>query len=215
MNENEDKKSVIIGISAGVVLFVMAIALCIYTLCIYDTSKHEMSNIEEEQPEKIQLTNEQIVGEFFLYYQKKDPDWFKSFDGHKRLKKSFEKKITTDLEFAKACASYGLHNFVSEAIRDSETISSYSRQSGEEGEVKAFDFVIPVHLIKPMYNGQQDVEVKYEIISTIPSTVKDHKKPYIQNVNYCGKFESFLKNEYDATLNLGCFILTNKEKKDQ
>ena len=93
----------------------------------------------------------------------------------------------------------------------SESIAPYSKKNGEEGEIKAFDFIIKVKLIKPLYNGQKEISVKYEIISSIPSTVEEHWRPYVKNANYSNTFDSFLKNSYDATINLGCYIVADKE----
>ena len=58
---------------------------------------------------------------------------------------------------------------------------------------------------------KKTISVKYEIINTIPSTIEEHWKPYIENVNYCGTIDSFLKNTYDGTLDLGCYIVTKKQ----
>ena len=58
---------------------------------------------------------------------------------------------------------------------------------------------------------KKTISVKYEIINTIPSTIEEHWKPYIENVNYCGTIDSFLKNTYDDTLDLGCYIVTKKQ----
>lgn len=155
--------------------------------------------------------NQIIVDNFFKDFQEKNDGWTKTEKGHKKLVAAFKKKITTDIEFAKACASYNTALEYDNSIANSESISSYDKDDGEEGEIKAFDFVIDVQLIKPLYNGQKTISVKYEIISTIPSTVEEHWKPYIKNVNYCSTFASFLKNSYDGTLNLGCYIVTNKQ----
>ena len=155
--------------------------------------------------------NQTIVNNFFKNFQEKNDGWTKTEKGHKKLVAAFKKKITTDIEFAKACASYNTSLEYDNSIANSESISSYNKDDGEEGEIKAFDFVIDVQLIKPLYNGQKTISVKYEIISTIPSTVEEHWKPYIKNVNYCSTFDSFLKNSYDGTLNLGCYIVTNKQ----
>lgn len=150
--------------------------------------------------------NPNIIDNFFKDFQEKNDGWIKTYKGHKKLVAAFKKKMTTDIEFAKACADN-----TGWCIVASESIAPYEKNDGEEGELKAFDFVIDMPLIKPLYNGQKKIKVKYEIISAIPSTVEDHDEPYIKNVNYCSTFDSFLKNSYDATLNLGCYIITNKQ----
>ena len=152
-----------------------------------------------------------VVSNVFEDFKEKNDGRNKQEKRKKKVVAAFKKKITTDIEFAKACASYNTALEYDNSITDSESISSYSRDDGEEGELKAFDFIIDVQLIKPLYNGQKTISVKYEIISTIPSTVEEHWKPYIKNVNYCSTFASFLKNSYDGTLNLGCYIVTNKQ----
>ena len=155
--------------------------------------------------------NQGIVDKFFIDFQMENDGWTKTEKGHKKLIAAFKKKITTDIEFAKACASYNTTYEYANSITISESIASYDKNDGEEGEIKAFDFVIKVPLIKPLYNGQKLISVKYEIISLIPSTVEEHWKPYIKNVNYCSTFDSFLKSSYIGTLNLGCYIVTNKQ----
>ena len=155
--------------------------------------------------------NQGIVDKFFIDFQKKNDGWTKTEKGHKKLVDAFKKKITTDIEFAKACASYNTTYEYANSITISESIARYDKNDGEEGEIKAFDFVINVQLIKPLYNGQKTISVKYEIISLIPSTVEEHWKPYIKNVNYCNTIGSFLKSSYDGTLNLGCYIVANKQ----
>ncbi len=152
--------------------------------------------------------NPDIIDNFFKDFQEKNDGWIKTYKGHNKLVAAFKKKMTTDIEFAKACANNTLSGF---GVFDSESIAPYEKNDGEEGELKAFDFVIDMPLIKPLYNGQKTIKVKYEIISAIPSTVENHDEPYIKNVNYCSTFDSFLKNSYDGTLNLGCYILTNKK----
>ena len=157
-------------------------------------------------------TQTEVVDLFFKDFQEKNDGWTKTEAGHKKLVTAFKEKITSDLEFAKACASYNTEfQYTDNPIRNSESISAYSKDDGEEGEIKAFDFVIDVNLIKPLYNGQKEISVKYEIISTIPSTIEEHWRPYVGNVNYCDVFDSFLKSKYDATLDLGCYIITRKD----
>ena len=159
----------------------------------------------EEAPKKY------IVDAFFKDFQEKNDGWTKTVEGHKKLADAFKEKFVSDLDFAKACATYNTIYKHSAPIRRSSSITSYSKKSGEEGEIKSFDFVIDVDLIKPLYNGQKKISVKYEIINTIPSTVEEHWKPYVKNANYSNVFDSYLKSSYDATLNLGCYIITEKE----
>ena len=157
-------------------------------------------------------TNNELVDAFFKDFQEKNDGWTKTDAGHKKLVKAFEEKMTTDIEFEKACACYNTTYEYSNPIKDSESISAYSKDDGEEGEIKAFDFVIDVKLIKPLYNGQKEITVKYEIISTIPSTIEEHWRPYVEKSNFCSTFDPFQKNSYNGTLDLGCFLVTYKDK---
>lgn len=155
----------------------------------------------------------EIVDAFFKEFQERNEGWTKTEAGHKKLVEAFKSKITSDVEFAKVCASYNTeYQYVDNPITASESISSYDKEDGEEGEIKAFDFIVDVKLIKPLYNGQKSIKVKYEIISTIPSTIEEHWRPYVENANFCDVFSPFLKNKYDATLDLGCYIITKKDK---
>ena len=205
------------------IIIVPAIMICFISSCQspkgnkLSVEEYQDSALVEEYQDSVPVDyaeldgNQTIVDNFFKNFQEKNDGWTKTEKGHKKLVAAFKKKITTDIEFAKACASYNTSLEYDNSIANSESISSYNKDDGEEGEIKAFDFVIDVQLIKPLYNGQKTISVKYEIISTIPSTVEEHWKPYIKNVNYCSTFASFLKNSYDGTLNLGCYIVTNKQ----
>lgn len=202
---------------AIMICFMVFLKYCVFNT-IWQSPKGNKLPVEEYQDTVLadedyaELDGNQIiVDNFFKDFQEKNDGWTKTEKGHKKLVAAFKKKITTDIEFAKACASYNTALEYDNSIANSESISSYDKDDGEEGEIKAFDFVIDVQLIKPLYNGQKTISVKYEIISTIPSTVEEHWKPYIKNVNYCSTFASFLKNSYDGTLNLGCYIVTNKQ----
>ena len=155
--------------------------------------------------------NPNIIDNFFKDFQEKNDGWIKTYKGHKKLVAAFKKKMTTDIEFAKACASFNSSEY-NKSIVDLKSKGVYEKADGEEGELVAFDYVIVMPLIKPLYNGDETIFVKYEIISAIPSTVELHLIPYIENVNYCSTATPFLQNLYDdGILNLGSYILTNKQ----
>ena len=155
--------------------------------CTNSKSNRTTENIARDSIAAIDSENhndgQNIVDEFFKDFQEKNVDWTKTTKGHKKLITAFKNKITTDIQFAKACASYNTKSEYDNSIATTESIYSYSKDDGEEGEIKAFDFVIDVKLVKPLYNGQKEISVKYEIISTIPSTTEEHWRPYI--INYC------------------------------
>ena len=206
------------------IIIVPAIMICFISSCQspkgnkLSVEEYQDSALVEEYQDSVPVDyaeldgNQTIVDNFFKNFQEKNDGWTKTEKGHKKLVAAFKKKITTDIEFAKACASYNTSLEYDNSIANSESISSYNKDDGEEGEIKAFDFVIDVQLIKPLYNGQKTIKVKYEIISAIPSTVELHLIPYIENVNYCSTATPFLQNLYDdGILNLGCYIITNKQ----
>lgn len=156
-------------------------------------------------------SNQVIIDDFFKDFQEKNDGWTKTEQGHKKLVAAFKKKMTTDIEFAKACASFNSSEY-NKSIVDLKSKGLYEKADGEEGELVAFDYVIVMPLIKPLYNGDETIFVKYKIINTIPSTVEVHFTPYIENVNYCSTATPFLQNLYDdGILNLGSYILTNKQ----
>ena len=78
-----------------------------------------------------------VVNEFFTSFQQANDGWTKTEEGHDKLKKAFEEKMTTDVEFAKAIASYETESQYGNRIRKDDSISSYNKEDGEEGEIKA------------------------------------------------------------------------------
>lgn len=196
-------------------ILVAAIIVLPFTACQHKGNTNPNGAMESDSAlavtQESPSANNALVDAFFKDFQEKNDGWTKTEAGHQKLVEAFKQKITTDIQFAKACACYDTEYEYTNSIKASETISSYSKDDGEEGEIKAFDFVINVDLVKPLYNGQKTISVKYEIISTIPSTIEEHWRPYVEKANYCSTFDSFLKNGYEATLDLGCYIVTFKE----
>lgn len=202
------------------IIYFAILAICLVTIASCNQTQNQTGSTESLDSISVEVgeattNNTDVVDAFFKEFQENNDGWTKTEQGHKKLADAFKKRITSDITFAKACASYNTQSQYStdNPITTSETISPYSKKDGEEGEIKAFDFVIKVNLIKPLYNGQKEISVKYEIINMIPSTVEEHWRPYVDNANYCDVFDPFLKNSYDATLNLGCYVITNKEDK--
>lgn len=198
-----------------VAAFVVIILIAIIASVSENSSKDSVPNADSDSITSNSLIeeNNNIVDNFFKEFQKANVDWTKTKKGQKKLAQAFKNRITTDIKFAKACASYNTSSEFDNNILYSETIAPYDKKDGEEGEFKAFDFVIKVNLIKPLYNGQKYISVHYEIISTIPSTIEEHWRPYVENANYCSVFDTFLKRSYDATIDLGCYLITFKDDK--
>ena len=139
--------------------------------------------------------------EWFDAFQERNPHWTRSKECHNKLISEFKKKMLSDLDFAKEF-EYGY------AIT-SECISSYERPNGEYGGIWAHVIRINVKLLNPLYNGQDEVELICEIISTIPAK-ENHISPYTTNANYVNTFDQYHDMDYDGALNLGTFIITKK-----
>ena len=184
-------------------ILVLSMLLCNCQSVPNQTKSNEVEEVSIEK-ETIQSQYVDIVNEFFTQFQQLNDGWTKTLEGHNKLKKAFAKKMTEDLAFAKS--------FIQQSrIVASESMSSYSKENGEDGELKTFDLFFTLHLLKPLYNGQKEIKLKYELFSTIPSTIENHRRPYVSNANYCATFHPFLNNQYDGALDLGCFIITKKE----
>lgn len=151
---------------------------------------------------------------FFKKFQEGYPDWYESKEGKDSLKKAFEERMLNDIEFAKVAASYRTDNNITGSIFASESISPYKKNDGEEGEVKAFKFKYDIPLKKPLYTGEKEIGIQYEIISLIPSTEENHKKPYITNINDCKKFDPYIESRYADAIDLGSYIIANTNDRD-
>lgn len=144
-----------------------------------------------------------LFDKWFIDFQEENPHWTRTTEGHEKLTKAFEKEMKSNLEFAKSVCQ--------DKAFISECISSYDRKDGEHGGIWSFVFIKNVTLKNPLYNGQTEVELAYEIFSTIPAT-EPHERPYLKNVNYSDKFNSYHDINYSGTLNLGSYIVTKKDK---
>ena len=191
-------------------IFTFLLAVLLLSSC-QGNSRTENASTDSVAVDEATLASVDIVNNFFTEFQKANDGWTKTEEGHAKLVKAFEEKMTSDVDFAKAIASYNTGSKYYNNIRQDDSISSYNKDDGEEGEIKAFEFVIPVKLIKPLYNGQKEIEVSYEIISAIPSTVEEHWRPYITNANHCATFDPYFKSHRDGVLNLGSFVVIKKD----
>lgn len=163
-----------------------------------------------------QKPTSEVVDSFFDAIQNKFPDWIKTDEGQKEIVKAFQNEMLTNIEFAKACASYRgqFDENAHSHIRSSESIAPYTKDDGEEGELKAFEFEIYIKLAKPLYNGDKTIRARYEIISTIPSTVEDHGQPYVEYVDSCSVIDSYINMDGSSTgrLDLGNYIIGKNTK---
>ncbi len=160
--------------------------------------------VEAEAEETIsEAVQTNLFDKWFDEFQEANPHWTRTTEGHKKLANAFKKEMTSNLEFAKSVCM--------DKVFTSDCISSYDRKDGEHGGIWSFVFRKTVTLKNPLYNGQTEVELAYEIFSTIPAT-EPHERPYLENVNYSDSFNPYHDINYSGTLNLGSYIVTKKDK---
>ena len=143
-----------------------------------------------------------LFDKWFEEFQEANPHWTRTTEGHKKLTNAFKKEMTSNLEFAKSVCM--------DKVFTSDCISSYDRKDGEHGGIWSFVFRKTVTLRNPLYNGQTEVYLAYEIFSTIPATAS-HEHPYLENVNNSNTFNPYHDINYSGTLNLGSYIVTKKD----
>ena len=160
--------------------------------------------VEDEAEETVsEAVQTNLFDKWFNEFQEANPHWTRTTEGHKKLTNAFKKEMTSNLEFAKSVCK--------DKVFTSDCISSYDRKDGEHGGIWSFVFRKTVTLKNPLYNGQTEVELAYEIFSTIPAT-EPHERPYLENVNYSDSFNPYHDINYSGTLNLGSYIVTKKDK---
>lgn len=159
------------------------------------------SNNEEKVEEQTVSVSSSIFDNWFHEFQEENPHWTRTTEGQKALVDAFKKEMISNLDFAKSICM--------KKVFTSDCITSYDREDGEHGGIWAFVMKFPVKLKNPLYNGQDEVELACEIISTIPAT-SPHDKPYTDDANYSNTFDSYHEINYSGTLNLGTYIVTKK-----
>lgn len=159
--------------------------------------------VEDEVENNVsEVVETNLFDKWFDEFQEANPHWTRTTEGHKKLINAFKKEITSNLEFAKSVCM--------DKVFISDCISSYDKEDGEHGGIWSFVFRKTVTLKNPLYNGQTEVELAYEIFSTIPAT-EPHEHPYLENVNYSDSFNPYHDINYSGTLNLGSYIVTKKD----
>lgn len=158
---------------------------------------------EKAEEGVIEVAETNLFNKWFEEFQEANPHWTRTTEGHKKLTDAFKKEMKSNLEFAKSVCM--------DKVFTSECITSYDRKDGEHGGIWSFVFRKTVTLKNPLYNGQKEVDLAYEIFSTIPAT-EPHEHPYLANVNYSETFDPYHDINYSGTLNLGSYIVTKKDK---
>lgn len=188
------------------ILFVLPVCVLAVTSCKYRDGRSVFAPAPKSSAE--------IVDSFLTEFQYLNPKWAKSEEGREKLAKAFCKEMTTNMRFAKACASYAQsHDSDSRFyIHYSQTISPYSKDNGEDGEIKVFPFEVSVDLEEPLNNGEKKVTLAYEIINPVPSTVENHEQPYVESVDTCVVFKKvFNYAEINSRVYVGSYLVTSKE----
>ena len=122
-------------------LFIFELLALPFVSCQQRSNNPVSSVVDSVAVEPVSMGKTEIVDAFFKDFQEKNDGWTKTEAGHKKLAEAFKKKITSDIDFAKACATYNTeYQYTDNPITRSESISPYSKDDGEEGEIKAFDF---------------------------------------------------------------------------
>ena len=179
------------------ILFIAVFALCSFTSCNYQSNNQPNDNADSISV--VSSLEYDYYQNWFTNFEKENPNWIESKNGMKLLKQSFDNKITSDNKFAHSLISNSLRYIYSEHrpnILTSESITKATIKSKNlVGELKAFLMAIDVELNEPMYNGQKNITLYYEIINFIPSTVEDHEIPYCENINTYIKNKSIYFND--------------------
>lgn len=180
----------------------MCILVCTMAVLCFSCSNGSNNNATESDTDKTTMATKRAAFEtWFNDFQEANPTWTRTTEGHQELVNAFKNEMISNLDFAKSiCAK---------KVFISDCITSYDREDGEHGGIWAFVIKFPVKLKNPLYNGQDEVELACEIISTIPATAP-HDKPYVDNANYSDTFGSYHDINYSGTLNLGTYIVTKK-----
>lgn len=186
---------------------IIVYAIC-FNACNYKT------DISKED-EKYYLTEPKRVYQgWFDDFQKKHPNFMDEKNGFDTLKISFQNEMISNPDFYKS-----LMNAFSPIELDilwekphtltSATLGKYEDSTKNEiGESKVFLIYAKVKLLEPMYNGQDEIDLYYEITSCIPSTEKNHDKPYIANSDTCILAKSIYFNDRKCSSKiLGSFII--------
>lgn len=177
------------------------IILCfvVFVLCLFTSCNNQSSNsINDRDSVSVLLNSEcDYYQNWFTKFENENPNWIESKDGMNILKKSFNNQITSDNKFAYSLISNPSYYIEGHPhVLISESISKATIESKNlVGELKVFLMTIEVKLNKPLYNGQKDITLYYEITNFIPSTIEDHDIPYSENINTCIKNKSIYFND--------------------
>ena len=213
------KKDSIIGV------FIAIIALAMFSI-LFTAACNNSTKSYESQTNYVQVEDSALVStngitkndsltlqHWFNDYQRKNPDWLKEKDGMKKLRKSFEEKMTSNINFAIETSydfSYLYENGCQRIFYNTSMAAVFDENYNEDGELKSFKFKVTLDLLKPMYNGKRTIDFTYEIFNVIPASIENHEEPYLKKINHCQIIDPYLTSGNDNSL--GSFIISYKKK---
>lgn len=161
---------------------------------------------------------------WFTEFEKNNPNWLNEKNGLQKFKKAFNEKMSSDIKFVKylmlteAKSEYEEYTENKPKILLSESLCKATVED-KIGEMKVFLMYITVKLSKPMYNGQDEIDIYYEIVNFIPSTEKNHQipytgDPYVNNVDTCiiADGKPYFHNRNVSGKIIGTYFVGNKKK---
>lgn len=169
-----------------------------------------------------------MLQKFMNDFTENNPYWWSTPDGEEKLKKAFEEKMTSDIEFART-ASRGIKDtpFLSRPnrhVRNDFFINDYTHKDEngkviEYGERRTFILITGIRLKERLSNGDKIMYITYSVTTDIPAKYNKRYKIYVDNVNTCtvDKKHTYEVLRYRSryTVHIGDFILSNKEYPDK
>ena len=161
---------------------------------------------------------------WFTQFENNNPNWLENKNGIEILRKAFNEKMSSDIRFVKYLmltekkSEYEKYTENKPEILLSESIGKFTH-GDEIGEMKVFLMYITVKLTKPLYNGQDEINIYYEIVNFIPSTEKNHRipytgDPYVNNVDTCiiSNGDPYFNDRNVSKKIIGIYLVGNKKK---
>ena len=169
-----------------------------------------------------------MLQKFMDDFTENNPYWWCTPDGEEKLKKAFEEKMTSDIEFART-ASRGIKDtpFLSRTnrhVRNNFFIGDYTRKDEngkviEYGERRTFILITGIRMKECLSNGDKIIYITYSVTTDIPAKYAKRYKIYVDNVNTCtvDKKHTYEPLRYRSryTVHIGDFILSNEEHPDK
>lgn len=195
------------------IILSLVIALVSVVSMLNFTSCNQISKAEINK-DSIRIANldYNYYQSWFTDFENKNPNWINDKNSFQILKDSFNNKMFNDLDFVRSVlndASNYSSSIYSPTVMKSESIGKYNNEkTGEYGEAKVFLMLLEFKLQNPMYNGDTEYSLWFEVINMIPSSEECHYKPYISNIDTCIQSKSLYFNNLNCSDEIvGSFIV--------